>query len=208
MNRKNWKLALSVLGISALAGAAASFGISATVGSVSQRQEALSTLHVLGVDQTSADKIPSTEAVRLLGEGGLIGATSRLLGTDSAGSYWVAIDQQNNVCVVAILVDDKKSSSACAEPKQFLQRGVSIGVGVARSLTVDAADAVWSEAYVVPDGKKVAGLVPGLNQIGPNLVTGDSRATSESAKVSQSAKAGVSGDTFTLFLLDQAEEPN
>jgi hypothetical protein len=75
--------------------------------------------------------------------GGLDPASARLLLVDGDATYWSALDEYGQLCLVLGLTPDQSYSSSCAFPEQFEERGIPL-----QSYGPTTA----AEGYLLPDG--------------------------------------------------------
>lgn len=166
--------AIAIVGV-LLAGAVAVAvvaGISATnVGKTepSTEQSAPLVLTVLDRTPTPADALPLDlqESASGFGESGIDLASTRLLASDDAGSYWAAAGNGGEVCIVIVLPTEGVGS-ACTAVENFVAHGVS------NTIHISATDE-YAEAYLLPDGVSTETGVDELVPLTSNLLVGDTR---------------------------------
>lgn len=90
--------------------------------------------------------------------------TSRLAGSDSQGSYWVATSAEGDICIVTQPTGEPTTGSSCADLDRFAREGVWIGLS-------------WPggslSTYVLPDGTRFETLPSSLRPVGSNVLAGD-----------------------------------
>ena len=152
----------------------------------SAEQSPSSVLAVLARTQTTADALPPglEEFASGSGESGIDLASTRLLASDDAGSYWAAVGNNGDICIV-ISLPTEGLSRACATVEHFVAHGVS------NSFHISATEE-YAEAYLLPDGVSNETDVDALVPLASNLLVGDTRTlTSEQRKITLSKADGT-----------------
>lgn len=152
------------------------------------RDAAISTAGVLGDSQTHADRLPSGFPAEQHGDGGIVAASSRLIGLQNGTRYWIALDRRSNVCVLAQSVSRADLTAAsCSTAGDLEARGAS--------LRVDAG--TWKlEAFLVPDSVDASSLTGGWTAVADNLVTYTGSGSAGSIELERDS--GASGIPITL----------
>lgn len=118
----------------------------------------------LGLPQGAADVLPRD--IRSTHDGGLDPATSRLLGQSRYGKHWVALNDDNDICLITRLTPDVSgqaeskaavTGSSCTPAEAFRQRGLYLGVG---GEAVHATD-----AYLLPADVDEASLRAAVDRL-------------------------------------------
>jgi hypothetical protein len=192
---RNHVLAGAVLATAALLGAGATVAANAATNendSVTVAPAVSDTpidLSLLSTDQLPADILP--DAMSQAQQDGNIDPTStHLLGENSTGTVWVALDNTGQVCVIVSVAQiEGLGSVSCSTPDQFNTQGISVITG---------SPDVAVEAYLVPDVAvdKTPAITALEGSASPNLVLGDPSVDDES-----SASRGSAGDSFPVVLL-------
>lgn len=159
MSRYRWHLTFTLTIVAAVA-------LIATAGTAGPAVTAADLVSVLADEQQPAD-IPDVLPDRQVP---IDPTSTRLLGRDGRGRYWVATDERRNLCLLVQLDDggdDWVISATCAPTAEVARRDVWLevslnGTGVAATLAPDArADAA------------AAGMTTSSRRIGRNVLVRD-----------------------------------
>ncbi|MEO8263705.1 MAG: hypothetical protein ABI566_14145 [Pseudolysinimonas sp.] len=122
------------------------------------------TLGVLAQAQVAGDRLPAAVPLALHGQGGLVAATARSVGSADGIRYWTALDLRGQVCVVAVSAGGGYTASSCVPATVFAAGGVALRVD-------DAVHGTGWQAVLVPDGSLPASTkLGGWRSASANLV--------------------------------------
>ena len=77
-----------------------------------------------------------------LGVGGISSTTVRFVGASDAASFWVGLDKEDHVCLIATFEDAELGASSCSSLEAYGQYGLSLQ---------SSAGELAAEGYLVPD---------------------------------------------------------
>lgn len=191
---RNHVLAGAVLATAALIGAGATVAANAATIESKGVELPLAVSHtpidlsVLTAAQSPVDTLPAGME-QAQQDGNINPATTHLLGENSTGTVWVALDYTGQVClIVSVAQIEGLGSVSCSTPDQFNSQGISVMTGSPDTSV---------EAYLVPDvavdERPVITTLDGSSS--PNLILGDPAVDDES-----SANRG-SGGSFPVVVL-------
>lgn len=133
--------------------------------------------------QRSADTLPPSVATAAA-EASLIDSSTRLIGENGLGTFWVAEDASGNICVVSLAAGESVFSIACRPRDVFYRQGISNQFG---------ADSVSSvEVHLIPQGVKTQPLVQLRESV--EVVTG------EEVRVAAAEHVSILGESRLLVL--------
>lgn len=162
MNRRTLLIGGAVLAAAALtATALAAGGVIAQAGD--DTLEPGQIVSALDQARTGGDALPSTLVLGDLGDGGVIGSSSRLLATDGGRSFWVASDAADDICLIVALGDKGQTiATACNRPALVEEKGLLLGF---QGLASDEA-----VAYLLPDTAILDGVASPWRVLSDNVV--------------------------------------
>ncbi|UFS58458.1 hypothetical protein [Subtercola endophyticus] len=181
-------VAIGAIGAVNVVSASASPAVVPSAAPVSPASAGEFTTTVFGSPVAVTDKLPDIIDGDSIGTAGIQQSSVRFLGTKSGSSYWTALGQADEICLVAFVSTDDVASSACASPSTFNAQGVGLRL---------FGPTQGTEGYLVPDASALKGAA--LVAVVPNLVTIDPLATAATR-----ASTTVSGSKFQLTLLPPA----
>lgn len=120
---------------------------------------------VSALDQVRAgrDALPAALVLGDLGDGGVIGSSSRLLATDADRSFWVARDAADDICLIVALGDKGQTiAAACNRPALVKEKGLLLGF---QGLASDEA-----VAYLLPDAAILDSVASPWRVLSDNVV--------------------------------------
>jgi predicted small secreted protein len=162
MNRRTRLIGAAVLAAAALTAAALTVGgVVAQAGD--DTLEPGQIISALDTARTGHDALPSTLVLSDLGDGGVVGSSSRLIATDSGRSFWVARDVADDICLVVALGDKGQTiAAACNRPAVVEEKGLLLGFqGFASDEAV---------AYLLPDAAILDDIASPWRVLSDNVV--------------------------------------
>lgn len=116
----------------------------------------------LGRAMVARDALPDSVPVEDFGSNGLRSETSRLIGTDGKRSFWVAVDNGDNLCFIVSLGDVNHTiGSACNRPDRIAAAGQTLGL--------QGEDGVTYVAVLLPDSARESDIGGDWKLVGRNV---------------------------------------
>lgn len=158
------------LAIVAVAAFALTLGAGSTAAMASTSGNPVAMSAVLATEQSPVDVLPTEDGEPFADGLGLVGTSSRSLGSTDTFSYWVVLDSDANVCLVGQFLGDGSSTITCTTPEDFQKGGIA---------SLQYSETGYAEAYLAPDGLQARDIPAGLEELESGLISGDSRTASE-----------------------------